>query len=299
MHKKKLNIVDSGIVQKSPSKKQKAKPGSASDKPDLENISQSLFVSNKVIPKQVNQLSPSKSSAFPFVEGSDLVEKLENARTTEELVEILKQFNHFGIKTKITVKGIDAIIQTMKKAIIGSCGVDALQLAITLLASFAENNAKNRSVIAKKEGIEAILGAVKAHGSSENLQEQTCRVLGNLAINEDVAVKIAKLGGIEAILGAMIAYPNREALQQYACGAIGNLANFDNLAAKITELGGIEAILAAMKAHGSSENLQGGAYRALMSLVMNQDVAIKIAKLGGIEAILRAMEAYPKSQILQ
>ena len=59
-------------------------------------MTKSLYVSNNVIEKQVKQPSYSKRNTFPFVDGSDLVKKLENAWTTEELVEIFKEFNHFA-----------------------------------------------------------------------------------------------------------------------------------------------------------------------------------------------------------
>ncbi|EKX35906.1 hypothetical protein GUITHDRAFT_117939 [Guillardia theta CCMP2712] len=109
---------------------------------------------------------------------------------------------------------------------------------------------------------------MRVHPASQAVQQQACRALQSLAVNDDNEVKIAGLGGIEAVLAAMQTCSSSHPVQEQACGAVRSLAcNADNTSmpnlalnadnsVKIVRLGGIEAVLAAIEADRSSEDLQ-------------------------------------------
>ena len=59
-------------------------------------------------------------------------------------------------------------------------------------------------IAAKKKGqLSAIIQGMLQYPGRENVQEQACGALKNLAANADNQVKVAAEGGIRAILGAM------------------------------------------------------------------------------------------------
>ena len=62
-------------------------------------------------------------------------------------------------------------------------------------------------VLAKKGQVSAIIQGMLQYPGRENVQEQACAALKNLAANADNQVKVAAEGGIRAILGAMQGHP--------------------------------------------------------------------------------------------
>jgi len=114
-------------------------------------------------------------------------------------------------------------------------------------------------IVAAMVGIEAVLKAIEAHGSSADVQAHGCKELGCLARDEEDRVLTAQQG-IEAVVKAMKMHRSSVDVQQRGCYALGNLAanNADNKVRdeRIAKKKGIEAVLKAMKAHGSSVEVQ-------------------------------------------
>ena len=229
-------------------------------------------------------------------EHSSLMGQLEQAQTTKEIVNSLKAMNQFASKSQTTEQEITLIMRTMEKNI--NC-IEVQHQTCIRLGIYAESNKKNRTIIAAKGGIEAIILAMKVHLASEALQQQACVALENLAENDDNKVKMARLGGMEAIIGAMKAHQTSEGVQEQALGALANLSMNEDNAAKLAVLGGMETVMRAMKAHPASGVVQEQACVALANLAVNADNAAKLAGLGGLETILGAMKAHRYSQGVQ
>ncbi|KAJ1479050.1 armadillo-type protein [Baffinella frigidus] len=157
-------------------------------------------------------------------------------------------------------------------------------------------------IVAAMVGMEAVLEAMQAHGSSEGVQAHGCMVLGGLTLrNDDNKVAIREEGGIEAVLKAMDEHGSSADVQGRGCLALGNLAagNAANRVA-IAEKGGVKSVLKAMEAHGSSADVQRYGCWALARFACgNADNRVVIAAEGGITAVLKAMEEYVSTADVQ
>ena len=112
--------------------------------------------------------------------------------------------------------------------------------------NLARNNDNNKIAIAAKGGIEAITAALNAHRSSENVQQNGCWALANLADAPGNQIKIAAEGGVEAIVAAMNAHRNSENVQHYGCSALCHITCSDaNIIKKVKSTPGlIDALMA-------------------------------------------------------
>jgi 23S rRNA maturation mini-RNase III len=89
------------------------------------------------------------------------------------------------------------------------------------IAGLAARNDETRVKVAAEGGIGAILGAMRKHPESEELQSLGCKALVQLAgMNADNQIEVAAEGGIGAILGAMRGHPESEAVQATGCLAL-------------------------------------------------------------------------------
>jgi len=82
--------------------------------------------------------------------------------------------------------------------------------------------------IAAKGGIEAVVAAMGAHESIEEVQEQGCGALRNLSLNEDNEMAIAAKGGIGAVVRAMRAHRSSVGVQEQGCSFLHNIAWSDS-----------------------------------------------------------------------
>jgi hypothetical protein len=167
------------------------------------------------------------------------------------------------------------------------------------LAGLVASKFETRVKVAAEGGIVAILGAMRGHAETEEVQAKGCGALLSLAYNADNKVKVAAEGGIGAILGAMRGHAESEEVQRAGCGALLSLAhNADNLV-KVAAEGGIGAILGAMRGHPESEEVQRWGCGALRILAGNANNQVKVAAEGGIGAILGAMRGHAETEEVQ
>jgi len=102
---------------------------------------------------------------------------------------------------------------------------DYQQKGCAALWSLAAGNADNQAKIAAAGGIDAVVGAMGAHGGVAGVQALGCAALRNLAAgNADNKAKIAAAGGIDAVVGAMGAHRGVADVQKEGCAALLNLA---------------------------------------------------------------------------
>jgi hypothetical protein len=155
--------------------------------------------------------------------------------------------------------------------------------------------AENHVAIAAKGGVEAVVRAMGAHGSSALTAGLGCQALGRLAENAENA--IAAKGGIEAVVGAMLAHRWDATVQKRGCAALAKLAV--NLAA-IAATGGIKALVQAMRSHGSSAEVQVLACGAL-GRIARSDVRLhsQIKDAGVIPLVEKALSSFPENGKLQ
>jgi len=151
--------------------------------------------------------------------------------------------------------------------------------------------ADNAETIPKAGGIEAVIGGMKAHEESADVQKKGCSVLHTLgwggARFTETRVAIVAAGGIEAVVGAMKAHEGSAEVQARCCRVLWTID--DKAATAIVAAGGIEAVVGAMKAHEGNADVQEEGSTALRGLTDKNEAAIVAA--GGIEAVVGAMKA--------
>ena len=167
------------------------------------------------------------------------------------------------------------------------------------LRYLAGQSAKNRVAIAAQGGIEAVLRAMEAHGSREEVLENGCWTLCKLAMHAGNELAIVAKGGIEAVVGAMRTHASSEAVQTAGCRVLHRLAFHSENKVAIAAKGGIESAVGAMRAHRSSVSMQANGCSLLHNLAVHQENEVAIAAKGGIEAVVGAMEARGSPLVVQ
>jgi len=132
------------------------------------------------------------------------------------------------------------------------------------------------------------------------LQEMSCALLEELALNVSGKGAISAHSGIEAIIAAMARHPGSAYLQECASGALGNQAlRAEECQRTIIAGGGINAVVLGMKEHPQASGLQEKGSWALEQLALTGDGRLQIADSGGIAAIVHAMQVHPLNQQVQ
>jgi len=163
------------------------------------------------------------------------------------------------------------------------------------LASLAKN-VDNRVLIAQEDGIEAVVIAMGAHSSHDDVQHQGCAALMNIAYkNYDGKVRVAdRAGVIEAVVAAMHTLSSSVDVQEKGCGALMHIVNHADNAQLVSKAGGIEVVVIAMRTHLSSIDVQLHGCGALTNIAWNAGPTRKrVIDAGGREVAKTALERYP------
>ena len=150
---------------------------------------------------------------------------------------LLKQLEYFE-----ETRDVSAIVSGMGHFIQDASVQEMGSRSIWFLASDDDLQA----LIAREDGIEAVLAAMRAHPKISAVQEAACAALSNLAhYNSSNQVRIAAEGGIERMVEAMKVHPEVGALQEHGCAALADLASNTAVGhGKIVAAGGVERVVA-------------------------------------------------------
>eukprot|EP00038_Savillea_parva_P019814 m.29034 g.29034 ORF g.29034 m.29034 type:complete len:908 (+) comp4566_c0_seq1:234-2957(+) len=170
-----------------------------------------------------------------------------------------------------------------------------------ILANLA-GTAIGRSHIAKMNGIDALIAAMRAHTKVKPVQECAVAALSNLsASHSENQTKIAERGGIEVLISAMTEHRTKPLVQQYGATALRNLTlhNAENKKA-IARLKGIDALISAMEAHPHHASVQQYAADAIQNIALhNAENKVTIQQRGGIKVLIQAMQQHPSEARVQ
>ena len=141
-----------------------------------------------------------------------------------------------------------------------------------------------------------MLAAMAAHTVYADMHGQSCRVLVNLAKNDNNKTAIATAGGIPSVLAVIVAHTRHTDVQVYSCCALANLANEKNDNQTVITAGeGIPMLLAAMTAHKwewtcrSSEISQNQAEK---SRHQQRQSNSNCSRAGGVPVVMAGMMAH-------
>ena len=168
---------------------------------------------------------------------------------------------------------ISMMVQHLSSAEVQGAG------CFTLATISSDSDAEKRAVAAGG-GIEAVVRAMGAHGSSATLQEDGCVLLAILAILAENEALVAAKGGIEAVVRAMRANGSRASLQQQGCVALTNIAFSDpRLQAQVRAAGAVPLVEKALTSFPGDADLQTGGKQLLGKLVLEPKPRLPHAEL--------------------
>lgn len=135
------------------------------------------------------------------------------------------------------------------------------------LMNFATTDT-NRLVMLSEGAVEAVLFAMQIKENAA-IQEHSCAMLANMALNGKCAMKISE-EGIKPILSAMATHSANPSVQEKACGAILNLSEFDVVRRRLNRKHAAQAIMEAMENHPHHEGVRKYTSAALLRIMSDE-----------------------------
>ena len=155
-----------------------------------------------------------------------------------------------------------------------------------------------QELVAQK-GVAVIVAAMKNFLSNGDLQGCACRVLRNMACNNEYAVCVANSGGIEAVLASMKAHPHHNQVQAFGCWALQSIAKDAQNQVREADAGAIAVIIAAMQGNRGNVKVQHHGCGALQNIARHSLNQARVVHEGGIAAAISAMEVCPSEKGVQ
>lgn len=154
---------------------------------------------------------------------------------------------------------------------------------------------KQRTLVGKAGGAEAVIHAMKLHPNVPLLLLNACTALRNLSFwHKQNRIRIGQAGGIEQIVHTMQQHTRRGWLMEEACSAIAIVSchNADNKR-RVFQAGGVKAIVHVMEQQFYHDRVQDAATRALFILSFERHNKREIAQTATTEAIKEAQRRFP------
>lgn len=153
-------------------------------------------------------------------------------------------------------------------------------------------------------GLRAVIGAMKTHHKSAEVQSHGCIILNSLAQgpnDRERRAKIMAANGVEMAIKAMERHISSADVQECAMMLLRTLASRSSMIReRIVAQGGLEALLRAMEQHTRSAQVQRQAAFLLRGLVKESGKrCAAIAALGAADVLQRAMQRHVLDDKLQ
>jgi hypothetical protein len=124
--------------------------------------------------------------------------------------------------------------------------------------------------VAAREGIELVLGGMRAHAQVASVQWAGCWAIFCLGVhNPDVQREVVTHGGVEAAMKAMDSHRAEAKVQESACWVLKDLAKHAMVLNSMALSGVIQSVLRAMEKHPKVNKVQTAANSALRQLAMH------------------------------
>jgi hypothetical protein len=139
-------------------------------------------------------------------------------------------------------------------------------------------------------GVEAVLAAVAAHPTDEDVQHSGCIALHALLNYPGNCSTAAAAGAPVALVAAMRAFPLHTGVQGDACGCLATLSRDEHVAAQAGSCGAVEAVMAALQAHTADERVRSYACGALARMLQGAHTnCSKAHAAGAVPAVLAVL----------
>jgi hypothetical protein len=172
------------------------------------------------------------------------------------------------------------------------------------------NAMKNSSKIFSLGGHSSIVGSMRKHTSSRDVQLHGCYALKYILCNTYGARgPIGEIGGIEVILGALKKFPNDQELQKIGLSALSILTStsgenrqpvgYGENRQSVVKHKGIPLIVLTMRNFPEDTELQYSGFRVFTHLCEDQEHRRPVIDGGGLVVISEVIQVHPDDHYLQ
>lgn len=157
----------------------------------------------------------------------------------------------------------------------------------------------HRANAAKAGAIDAILGAIRTHGTHPGVLQEAWAAVKNLAVNADNQVLFAQAGAVELVLESLRALPRVAGVQEQAVWAIRILSFRPDNNKAVAEAGGVAMVIDAMKMHVNHAGVQETCSGCLRTLAVLPDSKMEMIEKGVFVRAVAACRAHIKKASVQ
>ncbi|XP_033758795.1 uncharacterized protein LOC117341073 isoform X2 [Pecten maximus] len=144
-------------------------------------------------------------------------------------------------------------------------------------------------------GVRSAVNIMTSFPDSSELQEHGCRILGNVAVNEQLRKLIENDGGSKAVVSAMLTHDRQEQIQTYGCMALTNItADVPENKNKVAANSGVSAVLATMKEMETNTDIVLCGLKTLCNLMGGDDSSYYFMEDDGLEVMESVISRYRK-----
>ncbi|XP_021369948.1 leucine-rich repeat serine/threonine-protein kinase 2-like isoform X2 [Mizuhopecten yessoensis] len=154
--------------------------------------------------------------------------------------------------------------------------------------------------LVKKGGVRSAVNIMTCFPDSQELQEHGCRILGNVAVNEQLRKLIEADGGSKAVIAAMLTHDRHEQIQTYGCMALTNItADVPENKGRVAANSGVSAVLATIKEMTSNSDVVLCGLKTLCNLMGGEDASYYFMEDEGLETMEMIIYRYIKCPNIQ
>ena len=191
---------------------------------------------------------------------------------------------------RATRRSVEHVLRCIVKLTASSKTRNALGMAAALGDVEDRRNALVRAGVA-----DAVVCAMRAHGSDAGVQEHGCAAIHNLSAGSDaIRDALMSAGAASAVLRAMRSYGSDASVQEHGCAAFWSLSiGSDARKDALMGAGTAGAVLTAMEGHSGHAGVQEHGCGALWSLSWkSDDRRDALVSAGAVDVVVSAMRVH-------
>ncbi|XP_052807121.1 uncharacterized protein LOC128236279 [Mya arenaria] len=148
--------------------------------------------------------------------------------------------------------------------------------------------------VVKNDGISKLIELMKRYDDNVDIQLHSCKVIGNLAVNDNFRRYVEDMGASEAIISCMLGLEKNALIQSTGCMTLTNIsAKVADNKFRILKNGGVHAALRAMAAFKEDKTITLNALKLLCNLQESDKGCWWIAEESGISVIAMSLRNFP------
>ncbi|XP_052258678.1 uncharacterized protein LOC127863298 isoform X2 [Dreissena polymorpha] len=153
------------------------------------------------------------------------------------------------------------------------------------------------ATVVRHDGISKLIELMKKYELNVDIQVNSSKVIGNLAVNDNFRRYVEDMGASEAVISSMLGLEKNRQIQMVGCMTLTNISaeEADNKF-RILKNGGVHAALHAMKKFKDDESINLNALKLFCNLIESDKGCWWIAEESGIQVISMALKHFSANE---